>query len=287
MMKYKIRVVIAMLIFGSLGVFVTRLALPTAQIVFVRASVACVALFIVLALSGKTKQKVPAGTFLLLLGLGALIGINWLLLFDAYNYTYVSTATLLYYTQPIFLIILSTIFMKEKLTRRKVIAVVLAIVGMVLINGFQIGGADPKRGMILSFSAAILYAIIMIVNKASKNIAKIDGLLLTDIQMLGAALIMAVYVFSNYHGEYRGLNKESIIILLILGIVHTALAYYLYFPSAKHIDGQSLAVLGYIDPVSSLIFSAIFLNERLSSLQWVGAALILGGALYSQIKEKK
>ena len=286
-MNPKIKIVISMLIYGSLGLFVTQLAIPTAEIVFVRAALGCLALFLVLLASGKNKEKVPVGSFIILLLLGALIGINWLLLFDAYKYTYVSTATLIYYIQPIFVIILSTLFLKEKLTSRKIVGVVFAIVGMILINGIQLGGSNPKRGLILSLWAAILYAIIVFINKANKKLAKIDGLVLTDIQMFGAALVMAFYTFTNYHGEFAHLDKKSIIILIILGIVHTALAYYLYFSSIKHVDGQSLAVLGYIDPASALLFSALFLHERLTIMQWIGAILILGGALYSQIKAKK
>ncbi len=286
-MSQKIKVIIAMLIYGSLGVFVTQLSLPTSQIVFVRAAIACLALFLILLVSGKLKTKVPFASFALLLFLGGLIGINWLLLFDAYKYTYVSTATLIYYLQPVFVIILSTLLLKEKLTKRKIIGVLLAIVGMLLINGLQLGGADPKRGFILSLAAAVLYSIIVFINKANKSIGKLDGLLLTDIQMFGAAIVMGFYTFANYGGEFAHLDKKSIIILIILGVVHTALAYYLYFSSIKHIDGQSLAVLGYIDPASALFFSAFLLNEKLSILQWVGAVLILGGALYSQIKAEK
>ena len=286
-MNPKIKIVISMLIYGSLGLFVTQLAIPTAEIVFVRAALGCLALFLVLTASGKNKEKVPVGSFIVLLLLGALIGINWLLLFDAYKYTYVSTATLIYYIQPIFVILLSALFLKEKLTSRKIVGVVFAIVGMILINGIKLGGSDPKRGFILSLWAAILYAVIVFINKADKKLAKIDGLVLTDIQMFGAALVMAFYTFSNYHGEFAHLDKKSIIILIILGVVHTALAYYLYFSSIKHVDGQSLAVLGYIDPASALLFSALFLHEKLTIMQWIGAVLILGGALYSQIKAKK
>ena len=285
-MNPKIKIVISMLIYGSLGVFVTQLSIPTSQIVFVRAAIGCIALFLVLLASGKAKSHISFGNFILLLGIGAMIGINWLLLFDAYKFTYVSTATLIYYTEPLIVIILSTIFFKEKLTKRKIIGVLLAIIGMILINGVQVGGSDPKHGFVLAFGAAILYATVIIINKVSKGLSKVDGLVLTDIQLLGAALVMAFYTFSNYHGELAHLDKKSIIILLILGLVHTALAYYLHFSSIKHVDGQSQSILGYIDPASAIFFSAFLLHEKLSILQWVGAVLILGGALYSQIKSK-
>ena len=211
-MNPKIKIVISMLIYGSLGLFVTQLAIPTAEIVFVRAALGCLALFLVLLASGKNKEKVPVGSFIVLLILGALIGINWLLLFDAYKYTYVSTATLIYYIQPIFVILLSALFLKEKLTSRKIVGVVFAIVGMILINGIKLGGADPKRGFILSLWAAILYAIIVFINKANKKLAKIDGLVLTDIQMFGAAVVMAIV--SNQSGiPLNHLNFKSIKLL--------------------------------------------------------------------------
>ena len=287
-MNPKLKFIISMLIYGSLGLFVTRLSIPTSQIVFVRAALGCLALFLVLLATGKIKSHISFGNFIILLFIGALIGVNWLLLFDAYRYTYVSTATLIYYTQPIFLIILSCLFLKEELTKRKVIGMLLAIIGMLLVNGVQVGGSDPKHGFILSISSAIIYAFVVFLNKASKSLKKVDGLVLTDVQLFGAALVMGFYTFTNgYNEELTHLDKQSIIVLLILGIVHSALAYYLYFTSMKHIDSQSVAVLGYIDPVSAVLFSFFFLNEKLSILQWIGAALVLGGALYSQIKSQK
>lgn len=287
-MNPKLKFIISMLIYGSLGLFVTRLSIPTSQIVFVRAVLGCLALFLVLLTTGKIKNHISFGNFILLLFIGALIGVNWLLLFDAYRYTYVSTATLIYYTQPIFLIILSCLFLREELTKRKVIGMLLAIIGMLLVNGVQVGGSDPKHGFILSISSAIIYAFVVFLNKACKSLKKVDGLVLTDVQLFGAALVMGFYTFTNgYNGELTHLDKQSIIVLLILGIVHSALAYYLYFTSMKHIDSQSVAVLGYIDPVSAVLFSFFFLNEKLSILQWIGAALVLGGALYSQIKSQK
>ena len=286
-MKSRIKIIFSMLIFGSLGVFVTRLSLPTGHIVFVRAAIACLALFLILKIKGKGKSKLSASSFMLLLFLGGLIGINWLLLFEAYKYIYVSTATLLYYTQPVFLIILGRIFLKEKLTWKKFTAILLAIIGMFFINGFSVSGADSKRGVFLALGAAILYAIIVLINKASKDITNADGLVVTDIQMLGAAIVMGVYTFLKYDGEFAVLDKESIIILVILGLVHTALAYYLYFTSIKSIDAQSVAVLGYIDPASALVFSAIFLDERLGVLQWIGAGLIALSAIISQLKSGK
>ncbi len=283
-MNPKIKIVISMLIYGSLGIFVTQLSIPTSQIVSIRAGIGCLALFLVLLATGKAKAKVPIGSFILLLLIGAVIGVNWLLLFDAYKYTYVSTATLIYYTQPILVIILSMLFLGEKLSKRKIIGIVMVIIGMLLINGLQVGGVDPKHGFALAFAAAILYAFVIFINKANKSLGKIDGLVLTDIQLLGATLVMVFYTLTNYNGELAHLDKKSIIILLILGIVHTALAYYLHFSSIKHVTGQSQAILGYIDPASAVLFSFFFLNEKLSVLQWIGAALILGGAIYSQNK---
>lgn len=286
-MNPKLRIAVAMLIYGSLGIFVTQLSIPTSQIVFVRAALGCLALFLVLLGTGKTKSHVSFGNFVLLLLMGAFIGINWLLLFDAYKYTYVSTATLVYYTEPIIFIILSTLFLREKITKKKIIGMCLAIIGMLLINGVQIGGVDPKRGFILSLSAAAMYAVIVFINKACKSLEKVDELVLTDIQLLGASLVMGFYTFTNYHGELSHLDKKSLLILLILGLVHTALAYCLHFSSIKKVDAQSQAVLGYIDPASAVLFSFFFLNEKLSILQWIGAVLILGGALFSQLGSKK
>jgi len=286
-MNPRIKVTLAMLIYGSLGVFVTQLSLPSADIVLARAVIGFAALMVVLLASGKLKRsKISAGGFLMMLFIGAMIGVNWLMLFDAYKYTFVSTATVLYYLEPVFAIILSTIVLKTKATKNQIIGIVLALAGMLLINGVSFGGSNPSRGMALSIAAAIMYAVIIIVNKASKCTDNLDSLVMTAIEMLGAALVMIIYVAFSYNGEFAGLDAKSILILITLGIVHTAFAYALFFSSVKALDAGTLSILGYVDPASALFFSAFILGERMNAYQWLGAALILGGALFAQLGPK-
>lgn len=288
-MKPEFKVCISMLIYGSLGLIVRAINLPSAHIVLVRAVIGCAALFAIGAVKSTKAGSVrpPRATIALLLGIGVLIGLNWVLLFEAYNNTYVSIATLLYYMQPVLLILLSRIFLKEKLTVPKIIGLIAAIAGMVLINGLRVGGSNPFKGMLLAFLAALLYAVIVFIIKASGRTDGLDGITMVKYQLLGAAAAMLIYVALSGFSPLGQLTGKDIILLVILGVAYTALPYVLYFSSLNALPAQTIAILGYIDPLSALVFSAVFLRERLSLLQIAGAVLILGGALFAQLVKPK
>ena len=215
---------------------------------------------------------------------GAMIGANWILLFEAYNYTTVAIATLCYYMQPTIVVLLSPVIFKERLTGKKAVCAAISIIGMVLVSGV-IGAKAAQsgnfRGILLGLGAAVFYAAVVIMNK---TIPEIDAFLRTTILLLSAGITMLPYVLITHGFQSEGFNVTSIILILVLGIVHTGVAYAMYFGSMAGMRMQSIAMLSYIDPVSALLFSAILLQEPLSVLNIIGAVLIIGSAMVSEIQ---
>jgi RarD protein len=287
-MRGKLKIITAMLIFGSIGVFVKNINLSSSGIAFLRGLIG--SLFLICAsflLGQKLSFKSIKQNIVLLAVSGAAIGLNWIFLFESYKYTTVSNATLSYYFAPVFVTMLSPIILKEKLTPVKAGCVIAAMAGLFLIvsvGGSESGSYNHAVGIFYGLLAAALYASVILMNKFIKNLS---GFETTLVQLISGVLVLSPYVFFKEHISISGLNAGSIILILIVGIIHTGIAYFLYFTSIRELKGQTIAVLSYIDPVSAVIIAAIFLGESMSFVKVAGGILILGSTLASERLETK
>lgn len=284
-MKDKLKVIAAMLIWGSLGLVVRNIDLPSAQIVLWRAILGGAFLLVVL-LAGREKPNIAAlkRNLPLLLCSGAVMGLNWALLFESYRYTTVSAATLSYYCAPVMVMLAAPFVLKEKLTAAKAVGVVMAMAGMVLLAGSGAGGTDPVRGVICGLAAAAFYATVMLLNKF---VTGLSGLVATLVQLAGAGVVMLAYVTISGSANWTLPQGKGLAALLMVGVLHTGVALWLFFSALRTLPAQTSALLSYIDPASALFFSAVFLNEQLGLAQLAGAALILGGAAVGELYRKK
>ncbi|WP_312641486.1 DMT family transporter [Hydrogenoanaerobacterium sp.] len=277
----ELKLTIAMLIFGSIGIFVKNITLPSTVIVLWRTIIGSIFLATVLLLRKQPidrkgiRKNLPQ-----LMVAGTVLGGGWAFLFEAYRHATVSAATLLYYSAPIVVFLLSSILFKEKITCSKAVGIAAAIIGMMIINGTSVNGADSSLGVIYGLTAALLYATLMIVNKFIKGLSGLES---TFIQLLISSFVMAVYVIVTTGSILHIPAGNDLLLVVVVGILHTGIACYLYFSSMQELPGQTISVMSYIDPSSALIFSAIFLHERLSALQIVGGLLILGGTAFNQL----
>lgn len=285
-MKSELKNITAMLIFGTIGIFVRNIELSSKETALARGIIGSIFLLGILICS-KEKEKIsfleikknlPA---LFLSGIG--IGLNWIFLFQAYKYTTVSTATLSYYSAPVIVTILSPVILKEKLSFVKFLCVLGAMIGMIFIAGNNGGTAgvvyNHTLGIIYGLSAAIFYAGVIIMNKFIK---RLGGLETTVTQLILASLVLLPYVMATDGFDFSRMTKSAYVYLAVLGAVHTGFAYFLYFSSLKELRGQTIAVLSYIDPISAVIISSLFLGERMTVLQIVGGVLILGSTFISE-----
>ncbi len=272
----------SMLIFGTIGILRRYTPLSSGFLAFARGILG--GLFMTAYTRIGHKQTGPKPGRRVKLGLivtGAMIGINWILLFEAYNYTTVAVATLCYYMQPTIVMLLSPMLFKERLTPKKAACAALSVAGMVLVSGVTGGSPQPGhiRGVLLGLGAACLYAAVVIMNK---KLPGIDAYRKTTIQLSSAGLVMLPYLALTGGFGGQDFSAGSVILLLVIGIVHTGIAYALYFGSMDGLRVQSVAVLSYIDPVSALLFSALLLREPLSAANVIGAVMIIGAAMISE-----
>lgn len=283
----KLTLILVMTIFGTIGIFVHYINMPTPVIALSRGFIGS---FFLLALSKYKKENLSIQAikknFNYLLLSGILIGLSWLFLFEAYKYTSVAIATLCCYLAPIFMMLASPFITKEKLSLTNIICIFVALLGMVFISGiFEMNTSflTNSKGIFLGILSAICYAAIVFINKSIKNISAND---MTIVQLFFAGLVFLPYIIFNKNTEAINYNFISILFLLILGVVHTGYAYTLYFKCVASLKTQIVAIYGYIDPIVAIIFSTIVLRQKMSFISMIGAALILGSTLFSEILEQ-
>ena len=281
----RLMLIMSMTIFGTLGIFVRKIPVSSGELALYRALLAAILIGIFLLVTGQSipwksiKREVP-----LLLISGAAMGINWILLFEAYKYTTVSVATLSYYFAPVIVTALCPIIFKEKLTLKQVICFVMSSVGLVLITG--IGGeakGNTLVGILFGLGAAVFYASVILLNKFIKNV---EGIHRTFLQFLSAIVVLVPYVIFTSGVSVFDLNFEGWANLLIVGLVHTGITYCMYFSSLKELTGQKAAILSYIDPLVAVFISVTMLKETMGAMQIIGGALILGFTLLNEINLK-
>ena len=272
--------ILAMLIFGTNGILVSKISLQGSQIVLFRTLIGGLMLtLLVLFRGGFDLPSVKAEFPPLLLG-GVALGLNWVALFTAYRLLNVSLATLIYYAGPMLVLLFSPVLFHEPLSRTKIAAVAIVAVGLICISGSIASGGLNMAGLAAAAVSALFYASLIVFNK---RITRTSGLQTAAIELDIAFAVVLIYTLlvTGLPHPVRG----DIPWLLILGLVNTGLAYLLYFSGLQKLPAQSVALISYVDPVSALVFSFLLLHESLTAVQWIGAVLIIGGAILGELKK--
>lgn len=266
----RLMLIVSMTIFGTLGIFVRNIPVSSGELALYRAILAALLIAIYLIITKqrisftKIKKEVP-----LLLLSGIAMGVNWILLFEAYKYTTVSLATLSYYFAPVIVTVVCPVLFHEKLTGKQILCFIMSTIGLVMITGIgDIGSGSDFIGILFGLGAAVFYATVILLNKFIK---KVEGIPRTFLQFLSALVILIPYVMLSGGMSLGGMNAVGWINLLIVGLVHTGVTYCMYFSSLKELPGQNAAILSYIDPlvaVFNLCNNTGRENDNLADCRW-------------------
>ena len=284
----RLKMIGAMVIFGTIGIFRKYIPMSSGLIAMARGLVGVLFLLLVLAIRRErlSWSAIRQNLWRLLVS-GGLIGFNWILLFEAYNYTSVATATLCYYMAPIFVTLAAPIVLRERLTVRKLILPFVALFGMVLVSDIlNVGVSDlgELRGIVLGLGAAALYASVILLNKKLCGISAYDR---TVMQLTAAFAVLVPYVLLVEDVTATAFEPLSVGLLLVVGVLHTGIAYAMYFGAMRDLPAQTVAIFSYIDPVLAVLLSAFFLGEPMGAGVIAGGILILGAALAGEIRSGK
>lgn len=275
----------SMFIFGTMGIFRRYIPLSSGMLAFFRGILGGIVVLIAALIKKRNiTQRIGRKKLLLLILSGAILGINWIMLFEAYRYTTVATATLCYYMAPTIVMLLSPLIFKEKLTIKRLICAFAALGGMILVSGVLENGMignEELIGVAFALGGAVLDASLVIINK---KVTIDDIYQKTIIQLFSAAIILIPYLLLTETFSGITLTPFSIAMILIVGFVHSGFAYVLFYGSMDGLSSQSIAVLSYVDPVTAVFVSAFILNEPTGLLGWIGAICIIGSSVISEIR---
>ena len=283
MKKEKSMLLLSMVIFGTIGLLRRYIPCSSGFLALTRAVIGAVFLLILVRMK-KQKPDLTAirKNGLLLILSGAALGFNWIFLFESYNHTSVATATVCYYLAPILVILFSPILFREKLTRRQRIGAICAMTGLIAVSGLLdtgLPGWEEWKGICFGLAAAVLYACVMILNKKLRSIGPYDK---TISQLFLAAAVMLPYVLLTEHPGQIQLVPGSFFLLLVAGIVHTGIAYWLYFGSMAALTAQTVALYSYLDPIVAIVLSLVVLKEPMTPIAAIGSLLVLGSAFFTE-----
>lgn len=279
--KNQIHFLASMIIFGTIGLLRKSVPLSSSVVALARGIIGSAVLF---AVSRFSRVRLPGESirknipYLILSG--AAIGFNWILLFESYNYASVATATLCYYLAPVLVILLAPFALHESISIRQVFWVVMALVGMALVSGiFDNTSTTQFKGIAFGISSAVLYAMVILINK---RIVGIPALNKTLIQLFFASIAMLPYVLLTEDINSLSFNGVTTLNLLIMGLIHTGAAYWLYFSAVEKLEAHTVALFSYIDPVVAILLSAFFLKEPMTIWGALGAVIILVSAYFCE-----
>ena len=278
------RLMTAMFIFGTIGIFVRNIPLPSSVIALARGVIGTLFLIIFTKIRKIKISYTEIKNNLSILCLsGMLIGIHWIFLFEAYRNTTVAVATLCYYLAPVFVIIASPFVLKEKLTFKQIVCIGVALIGMIFVSGiFEKGGTEnlQLKGIFFGIGAAIIYAVVILLNK---HLKKISSYTMTIMQLGIAAAVLAPYTLLTQNTGSLTFNFTTLILLGIIGIINTGITYTLYFSAIQELKAHTIAIFSYIDPIVAILLSTLILREKPDVFTVIGGIMILGSTLISEL----
>lgn len=276
----KRKLVVTMLLFSTLGLFRHGILFPSSVVVLFRAligSLFLAALFAFGRLSFSSAVMKYKNRILLA---GIITAADWILLFEAYRYTTVAIATMCYCMSSLMFMLASPFFFGDKITMRKGVAMGGAIFGMLFVSGVINGELKGGLGIALALMGAVCYATVMGISKTMKDV---DGASLALMELGVASVIMIPYVLLTEDLTLLQVDMRSIVYTLILGVVHTGLAYAMWFNAIQHLPAPTISLLSYVDPVSAVFVSAILLSEPLSPITAIGCVIVIASMVYSEL----
>lgn len=283
-MKYYIKYILALLLFGTNGIVASYISLSSYEIVYLRVLIGGLFLILLFKVTGgkfHVRQYKRDCLFIVLSGIA--MGTGWLFLYEAYQLIGVSFASLLYYCGPVIVMAVSPVIFKERLTLFKIVGFITVLTGVFLITGKTAVSGSSYWGLICGMMSAVLYAVLLICNKLSVHIVGMEN---ATIQLAASFIAVAVYKIIK-EGIIIPIIPNEIPWILFLGLVNSGLGCYLYFSPLDKLPVQTVAVCGYIEPLSAVVFSAIILHERMTPLQMAGVVCIIGGAMIGELLGKK
>ena len=281
----RIKLVLVMIIWGSLGVFTRSIPLSALSLAFLRALIALPVLFVVMKM--KKADKVKWQLLIPYLISGVLLGFGWLTLFYGFKHTSLSSAVMIYNMCPVYVMIFAPLVLKETISKIQIAVIFISFLGLLLIVGHNLLEGYEYMGLALSAISGMLYATIVLINRSIK--VRVDNQTATFVQIFTAMIVLLPFVLIDGNIlTVVDLDARAVTYTILLGILHTSVAYTMFFSLYTHMKSVEIVSYSYLEPLFGILFSVIFVGETLTLPQIIGGILILGSAYIGEmLKDRK
>lgn len=278
---YMILPILAGLMFGSSGIFVRTLTengIDSTTLLFLRFSIAIIPLLIAIILTDRELLKINLRDIPLIIACAiCIVGLN-LCYNESMNTVPLSLAATLLSTAPIFVLIFAYVLFREKITSRKIVCMILAIIGCLLMTGFLESDMVhiPPLGIIAGVGAALFWAVYLMSSKKSIESGKHTFTILIYSIIFISIALLPFTDFSQINGFISINPSMTIIFLIIHSTFSFALPYIFSTLSLNYIDsGVSSILLSGAEPFAALMFGFLIYSEIPTVLMFTGFILTI------------
>lgn len=276
--------ILALLLFGSNGVVASYIGLTSYEIVLLRSLLGSILLIVVFFFTGhKLTVLQHKKDFCYIALSGIAMGADWLLLFEAFAQIGVSLGMLINYCGPVIVVALSPFLFKERISPQKLTSLITALIGVFLISGQAATEGANFWGLLCAGLSAVSYAAMVIFNKKSKQVTGMEN---STLQLFFAFVTVSIFIgFKQCF--YIEIAAEDWLPILWIGLLNTGISCYLYFSSIGRLPVQTVAICGYLEPLSAVALAAVLLQESMTVTQLFGATMIIGGSVFGEMTSWK
>lgn len=270
-----ITVTLAIFLWSSLGVVIRLSGMPVTVLMFYAAVISALTTGSMLLLKRDLIRGISLRSVAPLFVLAPVSLINTFTFFYAYKNTTIANAVLTHYTAPVIVAFLAPLILKERFTLRTIIAALIASAGLWIMLGVSpeefyhslLNGSKNSLGIISGLFSGLAYAMVIILIR--RLAPQYHPVVMTFFQ--NTLIVIMLLPFSGTSADLvRGLWA-----FLIMGIIHSTIAPILYFYGMKTVTATKGGLLGYLEPVFSIILGVIFLDELVGIKTFIGGALVL------------
>lgn len=285
MNRSHIKYISGLLLFGLNGIVSAKINLSSYEIVFFRTLFGGMFLLLLYLWINRNARKSMSETskkeYLYILLSGIFMGLSWIFLYEAYRRIGVGLSSITYYCGPVIVMLSSPFVFRKKISLKQFLCFIVVFAGILLVSlpGLSGKASVDAFGLFCGFASAFLHALMVIFTMKAPHIT---GLKNSMLQLVISFFTVAVFLPFE-HGVHIPEDPHQWFWILFLSFINTGVGCYLYFSETAKLPVTSVSILGYLEPLSAVFFAVILLHEALSLPEIIGAVMILGGAIISEL----
>ena len=266
---------LAVLLFGLAGLFAKWVHLPAVIIVLGRVIFSSLSLFILLKVKKGSIRLESRKDYVLMVTAGIVLAVHWTTFMQSIQTSTVAIGTLTFSTFPLFVTFLEPVLFHEKLRASSVVSAFIMLLGVLcIVPEFELGNA-MTQGVVWGLICSFTYAVLSLLNRLFME--KYTSSVTAFYEQATASFVLLPTLFVLK----PSVTVRDIVVLILLGVVFTAVAHTMYIEGLRHVKVQTAGIISGLESVYGIIAAFLFLGEKPGIKELIGGAVILGVVFYS------